>query len=123
MRPCPAVFRTLNNRSLPSSAGAASCIAGPADVADVVGDGLFSLSAWRMGIDCGVAARCVGATGPRNPEFFQKKCGFAVDDRDPPATLPARLKRDSPVARQRNWFWPEFGTANWNSILSRFITP
>jgi hypothetical protein len=44
---------------------------------------------------------------------------LAVDDSVWLTTLPARLKRDSRVARQRNWFWPEFGTANWNSILSR----
>ena len=48
-----------------------------------------------------------------------KKCILAVDGLGWLNTLPARLKRDSRVARQRNWFWPEFGTANWNSILSR----
>jgi hypothetical protein len=48
-----------------------------------------------------------------------KKCILAVDGAVSLITLPARLKRDSRVARQRSWFWPEFGTANWNSILSR----
>ena len=50
---------------------------------------------------------------------FSKKCILSVDGPVSLITLPARLKRDSRVARQRSWFWPEFGTANWNSILSR----
>jgi hypothetical protein len=50
---------------------------------------------------------------------FSKKCVLSVDGAVSLITLPARLKRDSRVARQRSWFWPEFGTANWNSILSR----
>jgi hypothetical protein len=63
-------------------------------------------------------------TGRRKKEQkILKKCILAVDGFDCLNTLPARLKRDSQVARCGDWFWPGFGTANWNSILSRFITP
>jgi hypothetical protein len=58
----------------------------------------------------------------KKAEKNSTKCILAVDGLDWLHTLPARLKRDSRVARRRSWFWPEFGTANWNSILSRFIT-
>jgi hypothetical protein len=42
--------------------------------------------------------------GRRKMQFFQKKCVLAVDGPTASAILPARLKRDSRVARQWDWF-------------------
>jgi len=67
--------RNQGNRSRRTSAGAASCIGGPVDVADVGVGGLFSLLAWRKrnrfwpGSQMRAGERKISA----------EKCVFAVD--------------------------------------------
>src|SRR6202011_368432 len=52
-----------------------------------------------------------------------KKRFFAVDGRICPATLLTPPEAGLPGRKTRELVLAYFGTANWNSILSRFITP
>jgi hypothetical protein len=60
-----------------------------------------------------------GPAGSEKSQIFEKKCVFRIDGWIGTATLLARLKRDSQVERRKELVLAYFGTANWNSILSR----
>jgi hypothetical protein len=96
------------------------------DASDAVADGVFSLPAWRKKIDFGARRQMCsrgGARSAKKTQFSSKKCFLAVDGRIGPDTLLTPPEAGLPGRKTRELVLAYFGTANWNSILSRFITP
>jgi hypothetical protein len=96
------------------------------DASDAVADGVFLFPHGEKKSISGRRGRCVPAGGARSAkktQFSSKKCFLAVDGRIGPDTLLTPPEAGLPGRKTRELVLAYFGTANWNSILSRFITP